>query len=759
MKKFVSLLLALAMLVAMAPAAFAATIPEGGIQLTLGNNDLFAGEGYVAEVKEYYYVAEQTGTLYFTLRAYGYGDFNNLEELLETPEWAKLSINGQLVTAAEQTVEVTAGDLVNITLESVDADVYFAKIDLSYDGFYSDPAGSQWNPIVLDIDDLPTYTPEIPAGQELFYEFTIDFLFYGYVLHIYGDDAYIVVERYNPETDQEEPVTIYATDGVLTYDFEDGSDIKIGNAGDTAASFQLACEVPLGSQDNPYELTVGDQTFYVPDDYIGCYCRWIVPENGTMTIIVSGDSWAFDIFNQTQEDYAGRYSAEGDANYLSWEVNEGDIILLNLYTADADWIPVGGELTVTLEFTPSGESEEEDLSLHLENNYLKVREGWGAPVRKDYTYIAEASGTLYITFRSFGCFGNHWPESYLTDEFYLEGFSLLLNGQPVTVFKNTLEVTAGDEVVITIDSLDGYPYETNVWLSYEGFYEEPVGSELNPVAVYIEDLPTYTVNIPAGEALYYEFMGYDFYDYALYIYGENAYIIVNRYNYDTDETEPFYIYAVDGVVEYRFTDGLDIRIGNAGDDTASFLMEVEIPAGIRSNPDDMILGDQTVNVPATYEGYWLGWTAPESGTLTITVTGDNWAFEASNDTQDVYAYHYGCDGAPNTLTWEVAAGDKILLCLLTYDENWDCVGGQLTVTAEFVSSSGGEVTMGDANGDGAINYLDAMLVAQYYVGDITDADLNLNAADVNGDGQVNYLDAMMIAQYYVGDIDSFDSAN
>ena len=63
--------------------------------------------------------------------------------------------------------------------------------------------------------------------------------------------------------------------------------------------------------------------------------------------------------------------------------------------------------------------------------------------------------------------------------------------------------------------------------------------------------------------------------------------------------------------------------------------------------------------------------------------------------------------------------------------------------------------VGDVNGDGVVNYLDAMMIAQYYVGDIGEEDMNLTAADVNGDGVVNYLDAMMVAQYYVGDIDSF----
>ena len=69
------------------------------------------------------------------------------------------------------------------------------------------------------------------------------------------------------------------------------------------------------------------------------------------------------------------------------------------------------------------------------------------------------------------------------------------------------------------------------------------------------------------------------------------------------------------------------------------------------------------------------------------------------------------------------------------------------------------VLMGDANDDGVVNYLDAMLIAQYYVGDIAEADLNLAAADVNADGVVNYLDAMMVAQFYVGDIDSFPAEN
>ena len=62
---------------------------------------------------------------------------------------------------------------------------------------------------------------------------------------------------------------------------------------------------------------------------------------------------------------------------------------------------------------------------------------------------------------------------------------------------------------------------------------------------------------------------------------------------------------------------------------------------------------------------------------------------------------------------------------------------------------------GDADGDGAVTPIDAMLVLQFYVGDITEADLNVAVCDVDGDGFVSPVDAMLILQHYVGDITVF----
>lgn len=63
-------------------------------------------------------------------------------------------------------------------------------------------------------------------------------------------------------------------------------------------------------------------------------------------------------------------------------------------------------------------------------------------------------------------------------------------------------------------------------------------------------------------------------------------------------------------------------------------------------------------------------------------------------------------------------------------------------------------TCGDANSSGAIDIVDALMIAQYSVG-LNPANFNIGAADVSGDGGINIVDALMVAQYYVGIINTF----
>jgi mannan endo-1,4-beta-mannosidase len=63
-------------------------------------------------------------------------------------------------------------------------------------------------------------------------------------------------------------------------------------------------------------------------------------------------------------------------------------------------------------------------------------------------------------------------------------------------------------------------------------------------------------------------------------------------------------------------------------------------------------------------------------------------------------------------------------------------------------------TPGDVNGSGTVDIIDALLIAQYYVG-LNPANFNSQVADVNCSGGIDIVDALLVAQYYVGLISSF----
>lgn len=62
--------------------------------------------------------------------------------------------------------------------------------------------------------------------------------------------------------------------------------------------------------------------------------------------------------------------------------------------------------------------------------------------------------------------------------------------------------------------------------------------------------------------------------------------------------------------------------------------------------------------------------------------------------------------------------------------------------------------LGDVDNDGDIDIIDALLVAQYYVG-LNPANFDQSKADVNCDGAITIVDALLIAQAYVGLVSRF----
>jgi hypothetical protein len=75
----------------------------------------------------------------------------------------------------------------------------------------------------------------------------------------------------------------------------------------------------------------------------------------------------------------------------------------------------------------------------------------------------------------------------------------------------------------------------------------------------------------------------------------------------------------------------------------------------------------------------------------------------------------------------------------------------LSAQTSMLSSS---PVIGDVNKDGSITIVDALRLAQYYVG-ITGIDAYLPFGDPNNDDAIDIIDALLVAKYYVGIITEF----
>ncbi len=113
-----------------------------------------------------------------------------------------------------------------------------------------------------------------------------------------------------------------------------------------------------------------------------------------------------------------------------------------------------------------------------------------------------------------------------------------------------------------------------------------------------------------------------------------------------------------------------------------------------------------------------------------------------NDMQDLF-----------DITWNaIAEGISVIIIEVIdlTDETTTIIGIPNGISGEI--TVGTIYELGDVNNDGVVDIIDALLVAQYYVG--VPVIIDLSVADVNLDNSVNIVDALIIAQYYVGEIPS-----
>ena len=126
-----------------------------------------------------------------------------------------------------------------------------------------------------------------------------------------------------------------------------------------------------------------------------------------------------------------------------------------------------------------------------------------------------------------------------------------------------------------------------------------------------------------------------------------------------------------------------ITITTEGENTLKFTW----PVGVMNNPADLVIGENSVTLAAGSQGYYYTWTATANGTLTVTITGENWFYVINNLTTSVYGDNQWSDSDPvvNPAVITVAAGDEIQIVVNTYDpaNEWNAPAGTIAFTAAF----------------------------------------------------------------------------
>ncbi|MCP4108959.1 MAG: hypothetical protein GY749_26080 [Desulfobacteraceae bacterium] len=134
---------------------------------------------------------------------------------------------------------------------------------------------------------------------------------------------------------------------------------------------------------------------------------------------------------------------------------------------------------------------------------------------------------------------------------------------------------------------------------------------------------------------------------------------------------------------------------------------------------------------------------PVTGDAPLTVN-----FDASESTGHNYEWNFGnCSenstGQTTNYLYDYAG---IFKAGLTVTSNGGCSDTQETEITVY-----GEYALGNADGIGCVNIFDALAVARYDVGLLSEEELpGFAVADVDGDGSVDIMDALRIAEYSVG---------
>jgi len=132
--------------------------------------------------------------------------------------------------------------------------------------------------------------------------------------------------------------------------------------------------------------------------------------------------------------------------------------------------------------------------------------------------------------------------------------------------------------------------------------------------------------------------------------------------------------------------------------------------------------------------FYISWTATDSDPATYIVTRDGSQIQSGSWTSGT-AIMVNVGATEGSYTYIMTVSDQI--------------GQTASDTVIVTILPSGEFQNGDVNHDGNVDIIDALMIAQHYVG-LDPQPFYPEEADVDGSGAIDIVDALMVAQAYVG---------
>ena len=298
----------------------------------------------------------------------------------------------------------------------------------------------------------------------------------------------------------------------------------------------------------------------------------------------------------------------------TYQADEEGVITVTVAAAAAD-APVefqignnGTEASFEMHFAePLGGKSNPEILESLEKIEAKLAEGDGSGYY--YRWLAEETGDLTLRL----------------DEINPEDTPVEI---VVTIGDETVKLSDMEDGVLAVAVKKGEPVDIQiiavadsegeipaVVVEFSGELTPAKGSESDPYE-YRGTFPMITERIEAGDGIYY--LVYDVSGRALIIEDQDACIVYKGVTYQPD---------AQGVVkvELDYEEPALVQIVNNGETDESYSISLGDPLGAKENPEQIIELNtlSAVIKQGNSNGYYYSWNAPESGTLSIAVTGVN----------------------------------------------------------------------------------------------------------------------------------------